>query len=571
MRRSLAMLASLLIGCTSSARPPEALQEVQPETVSDSDPGVDIAAARALDRPQTFTWAAWDEATFERARREGKPILVHGAATWCHWCHVMEETTYRDPQVGALIAARFVAIRVDIDARPDIEERYADWGWPATIVLSSTAEELAKLRGYVPADRMREHLRQLLEAPPEIETADQTTHVEPSALPRVARGAAAQLDRLYDEQRGSWGRRQKVPLGAAVTFELIRGGAEARRRAIRSLDGHAQLIDPVWGGIYQYSTHGDWFHPHFEKLLTYQAENISAFARGYAATGHERFRRHAESLVSYVNRFLSNGDGAFLVTQDADLGGFEHDAAFLDGHDYYALDEAGRLRRGVPRVDDSVYGEENGLAIAAYADLMSVTADLGLGERAQKAADLLLSTHVSSEGAVAHDAAHAKVKYLADAAALGHGLARLHEETGRGRYRDTAERIATYLEANLRDETSGAFWAHTQDPNASGVFARRRRPFAANVRAARLFAALHRITQSRRYLDRSREVLAGVAGGVQEQGRMIGEYLLALDEAGIALGRPSARRGGRLSREPGAAIAREPWRLRLGDSWAARW
>ncbi len=509
------------------ARPPAVVPE--PEV---ADPGVDIEAARALKREQGFTWSSWGDEAFARARRENKLILIHGAATWCHWCHVMEETTYRDPEVGALVAERFVAIRVDIDARPDIEERYADWGWPATIVLSPEAEELAKLRGYVPAERMRGHLRELLRSPPEVAAEDSLAGVEVSALPDVYQRAKAQLDRLYDAERGGWGRKQKVPLGAAAAFELERGD-EGRARAERSLDGHARLIDPVWGGIYQYSTDGDWNHPHFEKLMTYQAENISAFARGYASTGKEHYRRHAEVIVAYVNRFLSNDEGAFLVTQDADLGGFEHDATFVDGHRYYALSEEERLALGVPRVDDSVYAEENGLAMAAFADLLAATGDVSVRERAVKAADLMLSSHVGAEGGVAHDAERGDVKYLADAAALGHGLVRLYEETRQVRYRDAATKIAGFLETSLRDEATGAFWAHTPDPDAFGVFARRRRPFDANARAARFLAALHRATGDAQHQVRAREVLAAIAGALPAQGRMIGDYLLALHEAGI--------------------------------------
>src|SRR5690606_8267431 len=76
-------------------------------------------------------------------------ILLHGAAVWCHWCHVMEAVTYRDPEVGALLKQRFIAIRVDIDSRPDIEQRYTEWGWPATIVFDPEANEIGKYRGFI--------------------------------------------------------------------------------------------------------------------------------------------------------------------------------------------------------------------------------------------------------------------------------------------------------------------------------------------------------------------------------------------------------------------------------------
>ena len=111
--------------------------------------GVNVALARAKDQKQLFDWVDIGPAAFEKARRENKFILLDGAAAWCHWCHVMDETTYADPEVGKEIAAHFVAIRVDIDQHPDIAERYGDYGWPATIMFSPDAEEIGKYRGYL--------------------------------------------------------------------------------------------------------------------------------------------------------------------------------------------------------------------------------------------------------------------------------------------------------------------------------------------------------------------------------------------------------------------------------------
>ena len=65
-------------------------------------------------------WQDWSDTVFDRARAEGRLVLLDLGAVWCHWCHVMEETTYKDPEVVSLIQTRFVAVRVDQDARPDL-------------------------------------------------------------------------------------------------------------------------------------------------------------------------------------------------------------------------------------------------------------------------------------------------------------------------------------------------------------------------------------------------------------------------------------------------------------------
>ena len=71
----------------------------------------------------------------------------------------MEATTYHDPAVRELLAAHFIATKVDVDARPDIEERYGDYGWPATVMFSSDGVELGKYRGYIAPDAFAEILR----------------------------------------------------------------------------------------------------------------------------------------------------------------------------------------------------------------------------------------------------------------------------------------------------------------------------------------------------------------------------------------------------------------------------
>ena len=53
--------------------------------------------AASADDPKTHPvgWQAWEKSVFERAGRENRYIILHMAAVWCHWCHVMEGTTYR--------------------------------------------------------------------------------------------------------------------------------------------------------------------------------------------------------------------------------------------------------------------------------------------------------------------------------------------------------------------------------------------------------------------------------------------------------------------------------------------
>ncbi len=498
------------------------------------DPAYDVAAARA--RPGAeVDWQPWAPATFARAQAEGRRILVYGVAKWCHWCHVMAATTYRDPAVVARLDAGFVAVKFDADARPDLGARYADYGWPATVLLTPEAEEIGAYRGYLEPAEMLGVLERAASAAPRGDAADAGPVPPVEALPWIAARALRDLDAYYDRAQGGWGRRQKLPLGRNVLVELRRaaaGDAASRARALQTLRAHRKLMDPVWGGLYQYSVPNDWDHPHFEKLMIRQAPNLEAFQAAHALFPDAGFDADARAIAGYVRAFLTNADGAFLVSQDADVGAHDPDARFVDGHDYFPLDDAGRRALGVPWVDPHVYPFTNGLAIAAFARM-------GPAEvaAARRAAAVVTRDLMDADGSLRRPAqGRADVRYLADAAAFGLGLARLAEVTGDAALVADAGRVADAMLRDFGDADGDALFETTPDAAAVGAFARRRRPFEHNVRAARLLAALAALEQNPARLERARRLLAAVAtpGGLADQGRVLGGFLLACGEVGMA-------------------------------------
>jgi uncharacterized protein YyaL (SSP411 family) len=466
----------------------------------------------------------------------------------------MEASTYHDPAVAALLAARFVAVKVDIDARPDIGERYGDWGWPATVIFSPDAEELGKYRGYIaPADFV-EILKEVVaggDAAGGSASAKVTTtpliaaggKLPDAELAYIERDTELALDEYYDEDEGGWGRAQKAPIAADNAWALEKarqGDAVMRQRALFTLEKQSGVLDPVWGGIYQYSAGRDWTHPHFEKLMPFEAGALANYAEAYALTGDARWMATALGVRGYLEGFLLSTEGGFYASQDADLNAHDPSRPFLSGHDLYALPDAERRARGIPRVDTHEYAHENGLAIAAYVTLHEATCktacDAAALATAETAARRVLATHTTPAGGVAHDAdPAARVLHLADNASFAYALARLFEATHDVRYRDRAETIAAFLEKELVDPASGAYFGATKDGDAVGVFARRRVPFEDNVTAIRLLVKLARLGSEERrpaYAAAAERVLAGIASPeeIRGRGRMIGDFLLAIDE-----------------------------------------
>ncbi|MBX3233501.1 MAG: thioredoxin domain-containing protein [Labilithrix sp.] len=535
-----------------------ALAACSPQSVA--APSALTSAKREQERAapgEPVAWAPFAPETFARAKAEGKLVLMDGAAEWCHWCHVMEATTYHDPAVRAAIAKSFIAVKVDVDARPDLAERYGDYGWPATVVFSPDAEELGKYRGYIEPTKFVTILHEIATnsaskteaggvAPgcgagftTGISRPAPKTPLPEEQLAWIQRNVMLDLDEYWDPVEGSWGRRQKAPLGwdnAWTLREAERGDVNARAKALLTLDKQAALIDPVWGGIYQYSAAGDWSKPHYEKLMTFQAPALENYAAAYRLTGDPRHLARARAMQRYIDRFLTGPEGGFYTTQDADVNAHDRAKPFTDGHTYYALPARERLARGVPRVDTNEYGRENGLAIAAYAALYEATKDPAARATAERAARRILATHRTRSGAIAHTAAtngeEPKQTFLADHAAFGWGLARLYEATRDEEWLTESRAVADAMLRDLTDESGGGLFGATRDPDAVGVFAVRRVPFEDNVMALRHLARIARSSDDPTYRTAIGRILRAISvpEEIRARGRWLGDYLLALEE-----------------------------------------
>ncbi|MEM7152697.1 MAG: DUF255 domain-containing protein [Myxococcota bacterium] len=490
-------------------------------------------------------WAPWEPSSFERAQKDDRILLINVVASWCHWCHVMEEQTYEDPEVAALIDEHFVAIRVDSDARPDIAERYREWGWPATAFLTPDAQPVLALRGYKRAEKFEALLRELI-ADRDAGRLSQRVLVpdppkaRPSELAPLLAEVTAQLDDYYEPEIGGWGRRQKYPFPAPVEHALMRariyGESQWAERAETTLSYERKIIDPVWGGIYQYSVRGDWDHPHYEKITAIQAGAIENYAQLARATGDEQWLAPARLVSSYMQRFMRDPEGGFRTSQDADLR--RDGEPTVLGEDYYGRDETQRLALGLPRIDENVYADLNGLMIRSMVELYVATGDAADLDAAVGAAEHLLRTHRTADGAFMHGAQDDPkgLLHLRDQASMGAGLLALFRATGQSRWLEAATEVAVFMRSSLEDPEAGGFWAHTADPAAVGVFAQRRKPVEENGLAARFLIDLHRVldgdgTLETPYAASAERALAAVARAnvMEDEGRIVGRFLLALE------------------------------------------
>lgn len=331
------------------------------------------------DEKSPIDWREWSREAFDEARRRDKLVLLDLSAEWCHWCHVMDTTTYADPEVAKAIKAEFVPVRVDIDRRPDISERYNRGGFPTTAFLSDQGESVWGAT-YIPPADMKRIMRTILEAKAsgEVREAlersrmrylDLSKAVEKAVLPgrEEVESLFEDIFATYDVEHGGFGIAPKFPHHDALDLLLVRyaqtkdeGLAEA---AVHTLDRMTDgLYDPIEGGAFRYSVTRDWREPHYEKMLETNVGFLGNLVHAHVRLGHDRFAETARGIGRYLLGTLRDpSTGGFSGSQDAD-------------ERYYKLSRERRLTARPPSVVKRVYAGWNAEAASA---LISAGAILG--------------------------------------------------------------------------------------------------------------------------------------------------------------------------------------------------
>ena len=478
-------------------------------------------------------WSEWREDLFSRAAAEKRFVILDLEAVWCHWCHVMEKVTYADPKVAELLASKYLPVRVDQDANPDLSSRYGDWGWPATIVFGPDGTEIAKIRGYIEPERMQALLKAVIEDPSPGPSVGEAFEIKPSASAFLTSDQRARLiknyDASYEDELGGWGDNQKYIEADSMDYAMSRaeaGDAVAIKRARQTLDAARALIDPVWGGVFQYSEGGSWASPHFEKIISFQAQYLRQYSQAYALWKDPEYLKAARDIERYMVGFLLGPDGAFYVSQDADL---DRDT---DGHKFYALAEAGRLKLGLPRIDKHLYARENGWAISGLIAFYDVTNDQKALALAERAAKWVNDNRALPDGGFRHADNDRGGPFLGDTVAMGQAFLDLYAATGNRDWLTAAARAGDFISSAFRDE-AGGFLASKTSEIKIGVFARPARQIDDQILVARFMNLLNRYFGNDAYREQASHAMRYLTSASVEMLRPLPGVLLADEELAI--------------------------------------
>ena len=498
-------------------------------------------------------WYPWGDEAFEQARNADRPIFLSIGYSACHWCHVMERESFENEAIAAVMNQFFVNVKVDREERPDVDEIYMSavqmmtgaGGWPMSVfltpdgtpfyggtyfppdsrygrpgfpdVLRSVATHYKDNRGKVgeTAERLMAGMKRLTDL----------RNLDGELTGTLFSEGYSRIARNFDWENGGFGSQPKFPSTMNLSVFLREfeksGNRNALDMALLTLRKMARggIYDHLGGGFHRYSVDHRWLVPHFEKMLYDNALLTALYLEAFQHTEEPLFRQIVQETLSYVIREMTDPQGGFYSTQDADSegeegrffvwdkeevhallgqeegrlfcryydvrpeGNFEHGksilnipveapelARFLDV-DLERLDDATRRgrevladvreRRARPDRDEKIQVSWNGLMISAFARAYQVLGQPEYLEAAQNAARFILDHMVTESGCLLHtyNAGRARFPgYQDDYAFFGSGLLDLYEASFDPRWLNAAE---TLTEMMLRE-----FW----DPDQGGFF-----------------------------------------------------------------------------------------------------
>jgi uncharacterized protein len=570
-------------------------------------------------------WYPWGDEALTKAREEDKPILVSVGYSACHWCHVMEHESFENDEIAATMNDLFVNIKVDREERPDLDSLYMSavqsmtghGGWPLNVFLTPDGTPFYGGTYFPPDDRMgmpgfpkvleavasafkerreeveenAQQIRELLRrATRELPKPDDVTA-------ELLAEASEQLAQSFDARNGGFGGAPKFPQPAAIEFLLRqdkRGGGQ--REAImvqRTLDRMASggIYDQIGGGFHRYAVDAIWLVPHFEKMLYDNAQLASVYLAGYQAYGEDRYRQVAEETIDFVARELTDPNGGFYATLDADTAGHEglfytwtadelnealgeEDAAIAkrwfnvetDGNfegrtvlatprttadvaDRLAINEEVlteslvRLRhrllevreqRERPGRDEKVITAWNGLMLRAFADGSRILDRDDFRGVAERNGEFVLQ-HLQRDGRLLRSWKDGDARiggFLEDYAFFIDGLLALYRATLNGRWLDEAMRLADVMVAEFGDTDGAGFFdtsANQETPVARPRDLHDGATPSGNSVAADVLLRLGAMTGNEDYSGRAGELLRTMASTMREHPLAAGRYLCAVD------------------------------------------
>lgn len=298
-------------------------------------------------------WYPWNKKTFKKAQEENKPIYLFITYPTCQYCIKMEQENFADPKIIELLNTQYIPIYVDKNLRPDVDMVYMEYasillgsaGWPLNLVLDTNQFPFF-IGSYLPKNQNKQFIgfEQLLrslantfvndyagikKASISIKETMQKFKDTSSSTNTLDEEAIAntyyQLQKNYDAKNGGFQETPKFILPQNLDFlldyaKLMKSkGAEKMVNKTLHQIYKGGIFDHIDFGFYRYSNDLSWYFPHFEKMLTDNAQLIQLYARMYAHTKDSFYKRISYQVVSFIEERLKSDLGGYYNAVSGDL------------------------------------------------------------------------------------------------------------------------------------------------------------------------------------------------------------------------------------------------------------
>ena len=482
-----------------------------------------------------INWLEWSNESFEKAKKEGKPILLDLTAVWCHWCHVMDSVSYSNDEIAEVINKDFVPIKVDIDKRPDIKERYNMGGFPSTVFLDAEGKIIAG-ETYVPPDRLKlvlESVKNFYKSSKDeikknitgLEEERKFKEIKNTKINEsIIKKILLSLEDNFDSSYGGFGLQPKFPSPEAIDLLFLEYQKTKIKKyldmALKSLDGmHEVIYDKIDLGFFRYSVTRDWKEPHYEKMLDTNAGLLRNYAAAFSITKDEKYRKTAIGIISYANKFLSDQKNfGFYGSQDAN-------------EEFYNLNAEERRQKKQPNVDKTIYVDWNAMMISSYIKVGEILGDKKAIEFAIKTSDFILKNCYDGKNGFFHffDGKPNISGILSDNVYFLNCLVDVYLASQRKDYLEKINQIAQFILRNFYDGKNYGFFDRMLKEDDFGTLRLRDKNFLENSFAAFVFLRIYFLTKEDDYKKAAEKTLLHFEGSCLKFGYFAAMYAIAVD------------------------------------------
>ena len=483
----------------------------------------------------TIRWQHFEPATLKAAAAADRPVLMLITAPWCQFCRDLRATTLTDPQVVAAIHDGFLAVHVDAERRPDINQRYGTGAWP-TIAWLTPDGELITQDNFLNAEQMKRQLERVRAAWREkkqdiqkglrelwAHNVDRAMHQRSKLRREMVDDIADAIYEKLDHRHGGFGETSKFPHPEALDFALVqvsKRGCERMREVVTLTLDHmmeSPLHDNVDGGFFRFSRTPDWHTPNYEKLTDQNALVLRTYLEAYQVFGKPAYRAAAEGIVAWLlNSMRDAHTGAFAGSQDGDV-------------DYFVSDAGERARREPPSLDRTVYCHANALAVSSLLKASAVLQQPSWREQALATLRFLLENLYDGQDVFHYwDGTYHLPGMLGDQAHLLRALIDASQHSGDADLLLPAEAIAERA-IQKHKSTSGGFYDILHDPGNVGSMRRRNRSILDNATMAESLVRLSYLSRRPEFYTEATAALESFAADYKEYGYYVAGYGRAID------------------------------------------